>query len=74
MFRRAVTVAAGLILLERSMRRRTPRSWLAGLVGIRLILLGLQPSVPRRIASCPSRDTVELASQLSFPASDAPAY
>ncbi|HUJ50170.1 MAG TPA: hypothetical protein VLW25_08210 [Bryobacteraceae bacterium] len=83
MVSRAITLAAGCILLGKSVTHWSGKSWLVGLVGVELILLGLGAHDPRRSRSSrrrrisrrvPEPDIVELASELSFPASDAPAY
>ena len=82
MLGRAITVAAGCILIERAITHRSTRSWFAGLIGAELIFIGLRGRA-RRIRARNNRaitrrrieiDPVELASRLSFPASDAPAY
>ena len=81
LFRRALTVAAGGILIGKSIERRSLRSLVAAFVGFELVLLGLRgpaSRLPRRrrtgLRKLPEPDVVELASELSFPASDAPAY
>lgn len=68
-YARLISAIAGGILLSR-IRAAEPASWMWGAAGAELIRFGI---TGKAVAKAPI-DKVELGSELSFPASDPPAY
>ena len=70
--------AAGAALVARAVLRRSPINIGLGIVGAELIRMGVTGQAllrpPRKQPPALIEDMVDLASELSFPASDPPAY
>lgn len=69
---RIVSVISGGLLVSQ-VRRSKPATWFWAVAGLELIRFGLVGKAVEKDAE-PELDVVDLGSELSFPASDPPAY
>lgn len=72
-YARLISAIAGGILLSRT-RVAEPATWMWAAAGVELIRFGITGKAVARASRRTSIDKVDLGSELSFPASDPPAY